>query len=198
VVLAGLAVTAVGVAWALRGQATEPVDSYAQCIAAGYPTTSTGPPVCRARGRTFRGPSPSPAPTPPPATSQPFELLVHGDSHGNYPDRQEVIRTLADWQRYWRQVHTGLTSPPPLPPVDFNSSAVIAFSYGQKPTGGYDIKLADVMTGPAGTAIDVVQTVPGEGCVVAAAVTNPYFIARVATLPEPVAFRLTVQKHHCN
>ncbi len=197
IVLVSLLVIAAAIGWLLKAHPTHPIDSYATCTAAGYPVTETEPPVCRADNRNFIGPRAGSTHIPAPVTSQPFSLLVHGDSHGNYPDRQEVIRTPADWQGYWRQVHAQFATPPPLLPVDFRPDVVIALSYGPKPTSGYGIKVSGITTSANGTTIDVVQTVPGEGCIVTAAQTNPYFIAKTATLPDPITFRKIVRKHQC-
>jgi hypothetical protein len=81
--------------------------------------------------------------------------------------------------------------------VDFAASTVIALSYGPKPTGGYDIKATGVAVSSAGAIVDVTQTVPGEGCVVTASITNPYTIIRTARLAQPVSFRILTEKHHC-
>lgn len=197
VVIMGCLVVIAGVAWLLRGHWTEPIDSYARCVADGNPVSETNPPVCEAKGRRFIGAVARPVPTPPPAVSQPIELLVHGDSRGSYPARQEVIGSQAAWEAYWRTVHASISPLPPIIPIDFTAAAVVALSYGQKPTGGYDVKVTGVTTSSAGSVIDVTQTIPGDGCVVTASITNPYMIIRTSKLAQPATFRTTTQKHSC-
>jgi hypothetical protein len=127
----------------------------------------------------------------------PFELLVEGDSGGQYPKRQEVITSQSDWVRYWDQVHAGLRSIPPILPVDFTSSNVLALSEGPQSTSGYNLEIHSVETSAAGTVVDVAETTPGPTCRVTDSFTNRYFIARTGKLPEPVSFRITTQQHTC-
>ncbi len=196
--LAGAAAVLV-VAWLFQSRLTEPLDSYAECVAAGHPVLESYPPVCQADGRSFSGPvASSPSDTPSSmSTSQPFELLVEGDSRGTYPSRQEIITSAEQWRGYWRAVHSGLPSPPPLIPVDFTRDSVIAVSQGQQTSGGYGIKILSVTVGSAGSTIHVRQTEPDANCPVTPALTNPYYIVRTHHLPEPVSFRITPVRRSC-
>jgi hypothetical protein len=91
-----------------------------------------------AGGHTFVGPRSTPDIADPGVLTgsagaiQPFEILVDGDSHGNYPNRQEVITSDIGWQAYWNQIHANIHPVPPLLPVDFNKNQVIALSEGTK------------------------------------------------------------------
>jgi hypothetical protein len=184
-------------AWLVTGRVTEPIDSYAECVAAGHPVLESSPPICRAGGHNFRGPISSPEPSSEAVESQPFKLLVDGSSPGQYPRRQEVIRTQAQWEQYWRLVHTGAATPPLLP-VDFATQHVVALSLGRQVTGGYDIKVAGITTSRSGTVIDVTEIATAPGCPVhSAPQTNPYFIVQTAHLPEPVSFRITAGQRTC-
>lgn len=197
----GLVIAAVGLTAAVilfRAAQTHPIDSYAACVDAGYPISLSEPPVCRTGQNSFVGPPGQPTSTPPPATSVPFNLLVEGDSHGDYPRRQEVISTQAEWEGYWRAVHSGLGSLPPLIPVDFTSSTVVALSTGPHATGGYGLHVTNIMKSEAGTVVGVVESVPTITCTVTQAQTNRYIIVRVPErLPEPISFRLATTKHRC-
>lgn len=197
----GLVVAAVGLTAAailFRATQTHPIDSFAACVEAGYPVLYSEPPVCRTGQHSFVGPANTPASTPPPATSVSFQLLVEGDTHGYYPRRQEAIRSQDEWEAYWRAVHTGLGTLPPLLPVDFASNTVIALSTGPQPTGGYSLKVTSVMKSEAGTVIGAVESVPTITCMVTQAQSNLYTIVRVPErLPEPISFRLTTTPRRC-
>lgn len=184
-------------AWLLRGHYTEPIDSYDSCAEAGYPISETSPPTCSDGFHTYRGADPAAATPQAAVTSVPFELLVDGDSGGTYPKRQEVITSQADWQRYWRNVHASLATLPPLLPVDFKTSTVLALSEGRQPTTGYNLKITSVSTTSAGTIVDVSESIPTITCKVAQVTSNRYFIASTATLAQPVSFRFTTTKHQC-
>lgn len=196
VVLGAVAAT-VAVVWALTGRATDPVDSYARCVEAGNPVMESNPPICRHAGRTYRGPLVTPTPAPPAVVTREFDLLVSGDSGGTYPQRQEVIRDQAGWAQYWKLVHAGLPSTPPLIPVDFTTSNVVALSEGRQPTGGYNLKITSITTSSAGTLVSVTEQIPTVTCAVTQAASNRYFIARTPKLTEPVSFRITTDRRRC-
>jgi hypothetical protein len=184
-------------AWLLRGQFTERIDSYAACAEAGYPIAETYPPTCSDGRHTFLGPPSTVGPLSAEETSVPFQLLVEGDSGGNYPQRQEVITTIADWQHYWQTVHAGLASVPPILPVDFASSNVVALSEGPQLTSGYNLKVTSVVTSASGTTVGVTESIPTITCQVTQTSTNRYFIAKTDKLTPPVSFRITTDHRHC-
>jgi hypothetical protein len=194
----GLAIAAAGGAWALTAARTTAIDSFAACRDAGYVVSDTNPPACSDGHHTFLGPRATAAASTGPVESVGFQLLVDGDSGGRYPRGQQVINTAADWAEYWRTVHAGLAQEPPLLPVDFAHSTVVALSEGQQPTGGYSFKVTGITTRATGTAVAVTETVPGPGCMVPQAVSNRYFIVHSdSKLTEPVSFRLSTVKRAC-
>ncbi|MDB5178507.1 MAG: hypothetical protein JWN01_450 [Patescibacteria group bacterium] len=197
IVFTGLAVMLAGAVWLLRGHPTEPIDSYAACARAGYPIMESEPPACVAKGHTYVGPRGSPVPISEPGVSQEFQLLVEGDSRGAYPQRQEIITSQAQWERYWAAVHANIKPLPPLLPVDFTTSNVIALSEGPRATGGYNLKVTGIITSPAGTAVDVTEQISGAKCIVTQKVTDRYYIVRTARLPAPISFRASKETRDC-
>jgi hypothetical protein len=186
--------------WAFAAYSTELVDSYAKCAEEGYPISDTNPVTCSAGGHTFLGQRSASAPAstePAVGESVPFDILVNGDSHSNYPNRQEVLITQAAWGQYWRSIHAGQKTLPPLIPVDFTQSNVVALSEGRRGTGGYNLKVTSIVKTEQGTVVNVTESVPTITCRVAQSVTNRYFIVRTPVLQAPVSFRITVDRHHC-
>ncbi|HSX01652.1 MAG TPA: hypothetical protein VLF67_05420 [Candidatus Saccharimonas sp.] len=176
---------------------TDPVDSYQECLQAGYPVTDSNPPVCRIGNHNFTGPTATPTATPPPATSLTFYLLVSSDAAGQYPERREAIQSQADWQRYWREVHASLATLPPILPVDFSTHDVLAASTGPEATGGYNLRITSVTAGAAGTVVNVTETVPTITCIVPQSFSNRYTAVLTDKLPEPIIFRLTTDYRQC-
>jgi hypothetical protein len=177
---------------------TEPIDSYTKCADAGYPIETSDPPVCRAGRHYFTGPRAAATPDPAAgASAAAFELLVDGDSHGTYPRQEEVIRDQASWQRYWARIHAATGTVPPLIPINFATSDVIAISQGSQPTAGYSYRVTGITTGPAGTAVNITEVTPTITCHVAQMQSNRYFIVGTTKLPEPVIFRTTRDYRRC-
>jgi HAMP domain-containing protein len=200
IVLAGIVLAAGLMVWAVQARDTEQLDSFARCAADGNPVTDTNPPVCNAEAHTFLGPrqvlSASAAPGAS-LSSINFQLLVQGDAGGAYPKAQQVINNEAQWQRFWASVHAALPSAPPLLPVDFSGSNVVAITEGPQQTDGYNLKITAVSTSESGTVIDFTESIPTVTCQVTNRQSNRYFIARTPQLKEPVSFRLTRSFRHC-
>jgi hypothetical protein len=197
IIAAGSILSAWLAIWLVSATATAPIDSYLSCAFQGYPTTDTNPPLCSDGAHDYLGP---PAPTPKfqaPLTTQTFNVLVDGDSRGTYPNRWQVITTQTGWVSYWNTVHAQLHAIPPLLPVNFATSNVIALSQGPEQTSGYVLQINDVTTSTAGSVIDISDSVPTIGCQVAYTSTNPYFIASTTKLPPPVTFFVTTTRRKC-
>jgi len=177
---------------------TSPIDSYAACVEAGNPLLDTNPPICRDGSHNFIG-TPLPAPTAAsPVTTVPFEILVDGDTHSAAPGHsQDFINSQAEWQTYWRMAHAGLPTLPPLIPVDFAASSVLAVSLGNESTNGYGLKITDIHAASTGTTVNLTESTPTITCTVAQTISNRYLIVRTAKLAEPVNFRITFEKRHC-
>lgn len=196
-IAAGAVVVAGSACWLVAGRPTELLDSFAECSNQGYPIADTDPPVCSDGENTILGPSHSPEASAAPLTTQTFELLVDGDSGGHYARSQQLIATPAAWTSYWRAVHASLPALPPLLPVDFHSSNVIALSEGPQLTNGYSLKITNIASSAAGTVVDYTETIPTITCPAQNTPTNRYFIVRTAVLPQPVTFRASKVDRHC-
>lgn len=193
-VTAGLIVALI---WLFQATLTHPIDSFHACAEAGNPVTDGNPPVCRDGKHTIRGPVASAAPSSEAWMSVPFDILVDGNSGGTYPRQQEVITTQADWQHYWQTVHAALPALPPLIPVDFSATSVVALSEGVETTTGYSYKVTGIETGSTGTRVDVTESIPSISCPVQQTPQNRYFIVRTGHLAPPVSFTTTTQHRHC-
>jgi PrcB C-terminal len=196
--LVSIAILAAGLTAFIHVGTTHPVDSYAACIEAGFPVLESNPPVCRDGKNNFKG---TPLVTPVPAaavTPAEFDLLVGGDTGSARPAASQVlINDQAAWQEYWRTVHAGISPLPPIIAVDFAKHSVVGIATGQRPTGGYAMKLTSITTSAAGTTVQVSESEPGPGCLTTMAITNRYMIVRASKLTPPADFRVITTKRAC-
>jgi len=177
---------------------TSPIDSYNACVEAGNPILETDPPICRDGVHNFTG-TPLPSRTPAPEVSTiPFEILVDGDTHGSSPAHAQVtINNQTDWQHYWQTTHANISPLPPLLPVDFTTSNVVAAGLGSKTTSGYGLKITSITASTAGTVVNLTESTPTITCTVAQVISDRYLIVRTPKLTDPVSFRITSEKRHC-
>jgi hypothetical protein len=159
--------------------------------------TDSNPPVCRNGKYYFTGPTATATPEAEVVKSQPFDLLVSADSGTDTPRQQVVIRSQDAWVRWWGIVHAGLTLPP-LIQVDFAKNDVVMIIGGPKETTGYVYKVTAVSASQRSNIVDTLESIPTIGCTVISKRTNQYNIVRTIKLPDPVVFRNSEDRRHCN
>lgn len=199
-IVLAIMLAAVVLLYIFRAKLTSPIDSYSACVEAGYPVTESEPPVCREGIHNFKGtPRPEPAPTLATGIENiSFDILVDGDTHATAPSHeQRLITTPAQWRAYWDQTHSGLSSIPPLLPVDFSASDVVGVSLGQMTTSGYGLKITGVTSTATGTIVSITESTPTITCAVAQQISNRYLIIRTPKLKTPVSFRISPVKRRC-
>ena len=193
----GLSVIAIAVAFTLSGT-TEPIDSFAACAEAGYPVTDTNPPLCRVDSTNYLGTPVAATVQAAPSTSVPFDILVDGDTHAATPPHgQTLITNQADWQHYWAQAHVSLAQLPPLIPVDFTTSNVIATSFGMEANTGYELKITSINSSTSGSTVDITESTPTITCPITQTPTNRYLIVRTPIIAQPTSYRITSEMRHC-
>jgi hypothetical protein len=130
-------------------------------------------------------------------TSLQFQILVDGDSGGNFPRSTELINDQSSWVEYWGWIHNNKAEVPPLLDVDFAHSSVIAISEGKQQTTGYVFKVTGVSTGKSGSVVDIRESIPTVTCKVATTPTNRYFIIRTDKVKEPISYRYSTERRKC-
>lgn len=111
-------------------------------------------------------------------TDVPFTVLAEGTDAANVPARKNYAVYDADeLARLWTMAYGA--SGPAVPSVDFDTHYVIAVFAGEKPTGGYSIKVEDVSDQAALRYVSILLTTPGAACTTTQAITSPFQIVTV-------------------
>ena len=100
-----------------------------------------------------------------------------------------VVRDEASWRGVWQKIHRRMVPVPPIPPVDFKREMVIVAAMGQRPSGGFAIRVDSAMDLGDSLEIVVRTEIPGRGCLRSAAITQPLDLVRLPARPLPVRFR---------
>lgn len=190
-VLAGITV------WLLRPDRLAQIDSFAECVKAGFPVQETQPPTCNDGRQTYAGPAGTPLPTMEPIQDLDYQVLVEGDSEGTYPAKNQLITTAAAWQAFWKEVHRSISPLPNLIPVDFSQNDVIALNMGPQPTDGYSIRLLSLVTSGGQVTASVQLRQPGKDCRLPTKATGPYYLAMVPKISAPLKYSLTTVTRNC-
>ncbi len=130
--------------------------------------------------------------------SLPFKTIDKNLQSGHTERKDYVIKTPAEWEKLWKQIHPD-SDAPPSPQINFNKQMVIAVFQGQKPSGGYAIEIKKLIYG-SNKKIEatVEEKSPGKGCMATSALTTPYHIVVVAKRNQEIVFTHTQSTQDCN
>ncbi len=86
---------------------------------------------------------------------------------------REVLRTSAQWQAAWAQVHRHQQPAPAVPVVDFGRESVVLAAMGVRNTGGYVLTIDSVSATTDAIHVFVTERSPGSRCFTTQALTAP-------------------------
>ena len=139
-----------------------------------------------------------------PLWAQPALVRRFGDGHDGFSQysgiadsQRVVIRDTTAWRKYWTDIHRPFIPAPAVPAVDFSHEVVLLASMGTRRSGGFVIRIDSATTDSASLIVQVTQVLPGRGCAVPAAVTQPVDLVRLPALSLPIAFRERVERTDC-
>lgn len=87
-----------------------------------------------------------------------------------------VIRDQQAWKALWEEMHTTMTPMPALPDVDFTREMIVGAFLGQKPTGGYSVRITRISQTAGGFQVDFKESRPSPDSIVTQALTQPYHL----------------------
>ena len=106
-----------------------------------------------------------------------FTTLANGNSKVKTAGTR-VVGDQADFEQLWKD-HSGSSAI--LPEVDFSKQTVLAVFAGQKPTGGYSIKISSVRLDGKELVVSYHVTSPEKGKLNSQVLTYPAHIVSVAS-----------------
>ena len=118
-----------------------------------------------------------------------FRELEAGMLSGVTAPEERMVRDAEAWGRLWQAVQAGGSSERPLPAVDFSRETCIAIFAGQRPTGGYAVRVDQVTDSGGSLEVAYRVTAPAPGSIVSQALTSPYQIIAVPSRSGSVRFR---------
>jgi hypothetical protein len=110
--------------------------------------------------------------------------IAKGDVSGVQTARQVTVRTLAEWQKLWKE-HSPEESPPA---VDFSSRMVVGVFLGSKPSAGYEVEILNVRPEGKDLVVEYSEKQPGRGMMAAQILIEPFHLVAVPKHAGPVRF----------
>ena len=118
-------------------------------------------------------------------------------SSGFTTSQRLVVRDATTWGNTWAAIWGRVSTPPPLPEIDFTREMVIVAALGQRNTGGYSIFVAEAAEENGTVRVRIRSVSPGPRCGVTLALTEPVDAARVARRDGVVTFEETAEVQQC-
>lgn len=131
-----------------------------------------------------------------PAAAQPVTRLASMQTSGYARPLELVVRDAAGWQAAWATLHDGMPGEPP-PAVDFDGSMVLLVAIGERPTGGYDVRVDSVVPQGRGGRVHYTVVSPGPSCMTAQSLTSPVDVVRAPRLDGDVTFERRAVTQDC-
>jgi hypothetical protein len=117
-----------------------------------------------------------------------FRELAKGTFSGIQEERQAVLREPEEWGKFWVEHARGHLPEGDPPPVNFESEMVVAVTMGQRPTGGYEIAIDQVLEEGGQVVVRVVRRTPPEDAMLIQAMTAPFHFVAVPRSRHPARF----------
>jgi len=116
--------------------------------------------------------------------------------------REEIfrpVRSQAEWNAMWNTLRIASVEPRPTAPnIDFGKFTMLVAALGTRPTGGYAVRIGQVLDDGTTIHVSVFETRPGKNCVVTTALTYPIDIALIPHTELPVLFEVEAADHDCS
>jgi len=109
-----------------------------------------------------------------------WEVLAQGQQAVGFDKPQYVLVKSSDQlTNLWYKAYGSQLNVPPVPNIDFSRETVLAVFDGQKPTGGYDLKVRSVTVENGELYVDLVKQQPQQGQITTQALTSPWLLIHV-------------------
>lgn len=161
-----------------------------------YPPADPPPPVAE-----------PPAPAEPAEPAKPDEpaawepavhtVVVDQFYSGIGASKRGLIRTQEEWSGFWQDLYGDQEPIPPPPGIDFDTHMVVVAAMGTRPTEGHGIEIGGVLVSEDGIQVEVIETTPGEACVVNEAQTAPVTAVTVERRQGAVTFNEREEVRPC-
>lgn len=118
-----------------------------------------------------------------PPSPQPLNpRILRQAAHSAYTDQNPaafLLRNQGELEPAWRLAVGHMLPAPAMPVVDFGQSRVVAFFWGQKPTGGFSIQLLSTRVVDSTLRVELRLSSPAPDAMVTQALTSPFLMLEV-------------------
>lgn len=127
-------------------------------------------------------------PTPTPEKTISVTVIHSGSNSGYGKAREEIIKTLGEWQALWGDVTYAILPSSPVPEIDFKKEMVLGVFMGNRNTGGYNTEIKKIIESEGIYQVYVQETSPGKNCITTQSLTQPFQIVKIPKTDLKIEF----------
>ena len=118
-----------------------------------------------------------------------LKTIISRSSYGGHTEEKEyVIKDNTEWTNFWGVAYSSLSPQPEIPAINFEEEMVIAVFQGIRPSGGYSIKITQILEKENFIEVSVEETIPSPGSATVTVITNPSHIVKTERSDKEVIF----------
>jgi len=126
-----------------------------------------------------------------------FTTISVGCHSGHTNLAYYVIQDNQAWVELWNQHMQFFVDPLPPPEVDFSVNTVVALFMGEARTGGYALRVYEIVDVGSSIMVKMEKTEPDPRCIVPQMLTQPYHIVQIAKTDKPITFDISTKTIEC-
>lgn len=119
-----------------------------------------------------------------------FESVLRTPRTGIEDVRRGIVASESEWLGLWLEIWTPVGPVPDPPRIDFSRELVVVAAMGLRPTGGYSIRIDQVIQRQGFVEVRLIETEPPPGCEVTQEETTPLDLARIPRVQQPFRFEV--------
>ncbi|HEX9755766.1 MAG TPA: hypothetical protein VGA42_08655 [Gemmatimonadales bacterium] len=106
------------------------------------------------------------------------ETVLRSSVSGLTTPDTRIIETAETWAATWEEIHANLDPKPPIPAVDFRTTALVLDALGNV-ADGRTTRIDAVEAVEGGVVVRTTIETPGPTCAIPAVITHPVHVVRV-------------------
>ena len=121
------------------------------------------------------------------AVQSPFTRILNQNTSGYAEPAEVVIRDRAGLDAAWSTLFQGIPGNPP-PAVDFAREMVILIALGERRSGGFTVRVDELVAQAGGVVVRYAASSPGRECMSTQMLTSPVEVVRSPRAAGAVRF----------
>lgn len=110
-----------------------------------------------------------------------FTIIKEGTNNGykELGNGYAILYRQNGFNMIWDSIFSNYMKKPSIPEIDFETKQLILVGMGEKPNGGYSIKIESISETKKEIIINIIESKPGNTCMTPSVVSYPYQLIEI-------------------